>query len=175
MFVSLTDILTISFLKFGDTVCCKAPSNTFVPISNYTKPTSATQCFIETNDIVIDPISEHFNNNISPCNSKVCLTVSQELICKWSNLWATYLWMIECCLCIHCIRCGLMYVGETGGCLRSRINGHQAGTIKDCQSLLYKHFCLPGQSFSCWHEGSNTWKDIPFLRKSSKYSTSPET
>ena len=47
---------------------------------------------------------------------------------------------------IHCIRCGLMYVGETGRSLRSRINGHRAGIIKDGQSLLYKHFCLPGHS-----------------------------
>ena len=38
-----------------------------------------------------------------------------------------------------------MYVGETGRSLRSRINGHRAG-IKDGQSLLYKHFRLPGHS-----------------------------
>ena len=30
--------------------------------------------------------------------------------------------------------------------LRSRINGHRAGIIKDGQSLLYKHFRLPGYS-----------------------------
>ena len=45
---------------------------------------------------------------------------------------------------IHCVRCGLMYVGETGRSLRSRINGHRAGIIKDGQSLLYKHFRLAG-------------------------------
>ena len=39
-----------------------------------------------------------------------------------------------------------MYVGETGRSLRSRINGHQAGIIKDGQSLLYKRFRLPGHS-----------------------------
>ena len=39
-----------------------------------------------------------------------------------------------------------MYVGETGRSLRSRINGHRAGIIKDVQSLLYKHFRLPGHS-----------------------------
>ena len=39
-----------------------------------------------------------------------------------------------------------MYVGETGRSLRSRINGHRAGIIKDGQSLLYKHFLLPGHS-----------------------------
>ena len=39
-----------------------------------------------------------------------------------------------------------MYVGETGRSLRSRINGHRAGIIEDGQSLLYKHFRLPGHS-----------------------------
>ena len=41
---------------------------------------------------------------------------------------------------------GLMYVGETGRSLRSRINGDRAGIIKDGQSLLYKHFRLAGHS-----------------------------
>ena len=39
-----------------------------------------------------------------------------------------------------------MYVRETGRSLWSRINGHRAGIIKDGQSLLYKHFRLPGHS-----------------------------
>ena len=39
-----------------------------------------------------------------------------------------------------------MYVDETGKSLPSRINGHRAGIIKDRQSLLYKHFRLPGHS-----------------------------
>ena len=68
-FVSLTDILNTSFLKFGDTIYCKTPSNTFVPICNFNKPISVTQCFVETSDIVIDPIPEYFNDNISPCDS----------------------------------------------------------------------------------------------------------
>ena len=33
-----------------------------------------------------------------------------------------------------------------GRSLRSRINGHRAGIIKDGHSLLYKHFRLPGHS-----------------------------
>ena len=72
--MSLTDILNTSFLKFGDTIYCKTPSNTFVPICNFNKPISVTQCFVETNDIVIDPIPEYFNDNISPCDSNACLT-----------------------------------------------------------------------------------------------------
>ena len=73
-FLSLTDILNTSFLKFGDTIYCTTSSNTFVPSCNFDKPISATQCLVETNDIVIDPIPGYFNNNISPCDSNVCLT-----------------------------------------------------------------------------------------------------
>ena len=131
---------------------------TFVPICNFNKPISITQCFVETNDIVIDPIPEYFNDNISPCDSNACLTCNsfisdqsfksnltgriyktqtyEQLTCGSSNV----------VYAIHCIRCGLMYVGETGRSLRSRINGHRAGIIKDGQSLLYKHFHLPGHS-----------------------------
>ena len=110
-FVSLTDILNISFLKFGDTIYCKTPSNTFLPICNFDKPISATQCFVETNDIVIGPIPEYFNDNISPCDSNDCLTCNsfisdQSFKSKFnwqnlqnSNLWAIYLWIIKCCLC----------------------------------------------------------------------------
>ena len=151
-FVSLTDILNTSFLKFGDTIYCIRPSNAFVPICNF--DISATQCFVETNDIVIDPIPEYFNDNISPCDSSACLTCNsfisdqsfksnltgriyktqtyEQLTCGSSNV----------VYAIHCIRCGLMYVGETGRSLQSRINGHRAGIIKDGQSLLYKHFGL---------------------------------
>ena len=73
-FVSLTVILKTLFLKFGETIYRKTPSNTFVPICNFNKPISATQCFVETNDIVIDPVPEYFNDNISPCDSNACLT-----------------------------------------------------------------------------------------------------
>ena len=122
-FVSLTDILNTSFLKFGDTIYCKTPSNTFVPICNFNKPISVTQCFVETNDIVIDPIPEYFNDNISPCDSNACLTFISDQSFK-SNLTGriyktqTY----EQLTCgssnvvydIHCVRCGLMYVVKLG-------------------------------------------------------------
>ena len=41
---------------------------------------------------------------------------------------------------------GLMYVGETGKSPPSRVNEHRAGNVKGGQSLLYKHFRLPGHS-----------------------------
>ena len=157
-FVSLTDILNTSFLKFGDTIDSKTPSNTFVPICNFDKPISATQCFVKTNDIAIDPIPEYFNNSISPCDSNACLTCNSFVSDQSfkSNLTGriyktqTYEQLTSgssnIVYAIHCIRCGLMYVGETGRSLRSRINRHRAAIIKDGQSLLYKRFRLPGHS-----------------------------
>ena len=44
---SLTDIPNTSFLKFRDTIYCKTPSDTFVPICNFDKPISATQCWLK--------------------------------------------------------------------------------------------------------------------------------
>ena len=106
---------------------------------------------------MIGPISELFNNNISPCNSKACLTCSsfvsdqsfksnltgriyktqtyEQLTCGSSNVVYD----------INCIWFGLMHVhvGEIGRSLRSRINGHRGSIIKDGQSLLYKYFHLP--------------------------------
>ena len=155
----------------------QTPSNTFVSMCNFDRPVSATQCFVETNDIVINPIPEYFNDNIPPCDSNACLTCNsfisdqsfksnltgriyitqtyEQLTCGSSN--------VVCAT--HCIRCGLMYVGETGRSLRSRINGHRAGISKDGQSLLYKHFRLLGHSvadmkvqlFENIHHSSSIW------------------
>ena len=133
-FVLLTDILNTSFLKFGDTIYCKTPSNSFAPICNLYKPISATQCFVETNDIVIGPIPEYFNDNISPCDSNACLTCNsfisdqsfksnltgriyktqtyEQLTCGSSNV----VFVIP----------GLMYIGETGRNLRSKMGIDQA-------------------------------------------------
>ena len=41
---------------------------------------------------------------------------------------------------IHCVQCGLVYVGETGRSLRSRMNGHRSAIKKGGQSLLHRHF-----------------------------------
>ena len=35
---------------------------------------------------------------------------------------------------IHCVHCGLVYVGETGRSLRSRMNGHRSAIKKGGQS-----------------------------------------
>ena len=125
-FVSMTDILNTLFLKFGDIIYGKTPSNTFVPICNFDKPISATQCLVETNDIVIDPVPEYFNDNISPCDSNACLTCNSfisdqsfksNLTCR---IYKTQTYEQITCgslnvvYAVHYIRCGLMNVGETG-------------------------------------------------------------
>ena len=47
---------------------------------------------------------------------------------------------------IHCVHCGLVYVGETGRSLRSRMNGHRSAIKKGGQSLLHRHFHQPDHS-----------------------------
>ena len=47
---------------------------------------------------------------------------------------------------IHCVHCGLVYVGETGRSLRSRMKGHRSAIKKGGQSLLHRHFHQPHHS-----------------------------
>ena len=41
---------------------------------------------------------------------------------------------------------GLVYAGETGRSLRSRMNGHRSAIKKGGQSLLHRHFHQPNHS-----------------------------
>ena len=101
----------------------------FIPVSNVKKPVASKQCFVKTTDI-ITPLSEYLNNDISPCGKRSCQTCNQfisnqsfkrnltgkvyktttydKLSCGSSNI----------IYGIHCIYCGLVYVGETGRSLR---------------------------------------------------------
>ena len=47
---------------------------------------------------------------------------------------------------IHCVHRGLVYVGETGRSLRSRMNGHRSAIEKGGQTLPHRHFHQPGHS-----------------------------
>ena len=47
---------------------------------------------------------------------------------------------------IECTLCGLIYVGEAKGQLRSRMNGHRFQINHGGNHLLYKHFNLPDDS-----------------------------
>ena len=52
-------------------------SKAFIPVSNVRKPDASKNCFVKTSDIVINPLSEYLNNDISPCGKKSCQTCNQ--------------------------------------------------------------------------------------------------
>ena len=108
--------------------------------------------------IIITPLSEYLNNDISSCGKKSCHTCNQFIsnqsfksnLTGKENKTTTYD-KLSCgssniIYVIHCIHCGLVYVGETGRSLRSRMNGHRSAIRKGGQSLLHRHFHQPNHS-----------------------------
>ena len=157
-FVSLNDVILSSFLLFEDKIYYQTSTKIFIPVSNVRKPVASKQCFVKTTDIIITPLSEYLNNYISPCGKKSCQTCNQFVSNQSfkSNLTGkeyktTTYDKLSCGLSniiygIHCIHCGLVYVGETGRSLRSRMNGHRSAIKKGGQSLLHRHFHQPNHS-----------------------------
>ena len=75
---------------------------------------------------------------------------------------------------IECGLCGLIYVGETKGQLRSRMNGHRFQINHGGNQLLYRHFNLPDHSIlsmkvrileKIYHPTNNPSLSTPFRRK----------
>ena len=146
-FVLLIDVILSSCLLFEDKICYQTSTKTFIPLSNVRKPVASKKCFVKTTDIVINPLSEYLNNDISPCGKRSCQTCNQfiseqsfksnltgkeykaipydKLSCSSSNI----------IYGIHCIHCGLVYVGETGRSLRSRMNGHKSAIKREVKVL----------------------------------------
>ena len=157
-FVSLNDVILSSCLSFEDKFYYQTSTKIFIPVSNVRKTVASKQCFVKTTDIIITPLSEYLNNDISPCGKKSCQTCNQfisnqsfksnltgkeyktttydKLSCGSSNI----------IYGIHCIHCSLVYVGETGRSLRSRMNGRRSAIKKGGQSLLHRHFHQPNHS-----------------------------
>ena len=127
-------------------------------ISNSEKPVAGNKCYVQTKDIIIHPLTEYLSNDINQCGTTSCHTCNifindqsfksnltgreyktisyDRLSCGSTNV-----------ICgIHCVHCGLVYVGETGRSLRSRINGHRSAIKKGGQSLLHRHFHQPDHS-----------------------------
>ena len=123
---------------------------------------------------------------ISKCGSKNCKTCTvlitdtsfssnfskrsftthsfDNLSCKSANL----LYVIACGLC------GLIYVGETKGQLRSRMNGHRFQINHGGSRLLHRHFNLPDHSIlsmkvrileKIYHPTNNPSLSTPLRRK----------
>ena len=100
----------------------------------------------------MNPLDNYLNNDITPCGKETCLTsnifikdqsFTSNLTGKKYNT-ITYENLLSgstnVVYGIHCVHCGLVYVGETERSLRSRINGHGASIPNKEQSLLHRHF-----------------------------------
>ena len=138
---------------------------------------------------VVDVLKQHnFSNNdcvISKCGTKNCKTCNilitdtsftsnltkqsynthsfDNLNCTSSNV----VYGIECSLC------GLIYVGETKGQLRTRISGHRSKINNKGSQLLYRHFNQPDHSVlsmrvrileKIYHPTNNPNLSTPFRR-----------
>ena len=66
-FVSLQDTILSSCLTFEDQIYFKSSEETFIPISGKNKLVSGDKCFVQTSDIIVNPLTEYLNNDINPC------------------------------------------------------------------------------------------------------------
>ena len=131
-FVSLQNVILSSCLTFDDGVYYRTSDNTFIPISNSEKPVAGNKCYVQTKDIVIHPLTEYLSNDINQCRVTSCHTCNifiNDQSFK-SNLTGKEYKTIgyDRLSCgstngMHCVHYGLVYVGETGRSLRSRMNG----------------------------------------------------
>ena len=76
-FVSLSDVILSSCLSFEDKMYYQTSTKIFIPVSKVKKPVASKQCLVKTTDIIITPLSEYLNNDISPCGKKSCQTCNQ--------------------------------------------------------------------------------------------------
>ena len=117
----------------------------------YNQSKTIKPCKVLLTDCLTSTVSDTLDS-ISKCGIKNCKTCSilitssdfssnltgkrfttkclEPLNCTSRNL----IYGIECSLC------GLIYVGETGNNLRSRMNGHRSGVNRSVDLELYKHF-----------------------------------
>ena len=156
LFMNVSGICALSV--FSHSIYYRTSDNTFIPISNSEKPVAGNKCYVQTKDIIIHPLTEYLSNDINQCGATSCHTCNifvnnqsfksnltgkeyktisyDRLSCGSTNV----------IYGIHCVHCGLVYVGETGRSLRSRMNGHRSAIRKGGQSLLHRHFHQPDHS-----------------------------
>ena len=150
-FVSIKNLLLSSIFKFGDLLYWRTPANSFIQIVGTGLSVPSAECFVEVKDIVVDPLPEHFNENILACGNNKCLTcpafISSQEFCSAFTSGSYKTVTYETLNCgstnviygIHCQECSqLIYVGETGRSLRARMNGHRGSVRNNGQYLLHK-------------------------------------
>ena len=140
--VSLQNVILSSCLIFDDGVYYRKSDNTCIPISNSEKPVVGNKCYVQMKDIIIHPLTEYLSNDIKQCGTASCHTCHKFINDQFfrSNLtgkeYKTISYDRLSCgstnviYGIHCVHCGLVYVGETGRSLRSIMNGHRSAIKK---------------------------------------------
>ena len=145
----LRDVTKLNYVVSDDNTLCYRNADKFIQI----KP-----CKVKVIDVLKDHKFEPNDCKVSKCGSKNCKTCDilitdnsfssnltkrlfsthsfENLSCKSYNI----VYAIECTLC------GLIYVGETKGELRKRMNGHRSQINNGGNQLLYRHFNLPDHS-----------------------------
>ena len=127
------NVILSSCLTFHGSVYYRTSDNTFIPISNSEKPVAGNKCYVQTKDIIIHPLTEYLSNDINQCGATSCHTCNIFINDQFfkSNLtgkeYKTISYDRLSCgstnviYGIHCVHCGLVYIGETGRSLRSRM------------------------------------------------------
>ena len=142
-FVSLQNVILSSCLAFDDGVYYRTSDNTFIPISNSEKPVGGNKRYVQKKDIIIHPLTEYLSNDVNQCGVTSCnicnifindqsfksnLTGKEYKTISYNRLSCGSTNVIYGIPCVHC---GLVYVGETGRSLRSRMNGHRSAIKKE--------------------------------------------
>ena len=145
----LRDVTKLSYVVSDDNTLWYRNADRFIQI----KP-----CKVKVIDVLKDHKFDPNDCKVFKCGSKNCKTCNilitdnsfssnltkpsfsthsfENLSCKSYNI----VYAIECTLC------GLIYVGETKGELRKRMNGHRSQINNGGNQLLYRHFNLPDHS-----------------------------
>ena len=120
--MSLQNVILSSCLTFDDSICYRTSDNTLIPVSNSEKSVAGNNCFVQTKDIIIHPLTEYLSKDINQCGATSCHTCNifiNDQSFK-SNLtskeYKTISYDRLSCgstIVIYGIHCGLVYVGET--------------------------------------------------------------
>ena len=178
--LSLFDISTRSYVQSPNKTFWYNNSDYYIPIrksrvvltdvlrfEDDSSNCSITRCKsknCKTCDILIT--DNTFTSNFT---NKTYQTLSHEnLTCRSSNL----------VYAINCTLCGLVYVGETGGRLNIRLNGHRSNINKSSDQLIYQHFNQPDHSIltmkvhiieKIYHASNNSKLSTPFRRQREEF------
>ena len=74
MFCTVKNVILSSCFTFDDGVYYRTSDNTFIPISSSEKPVAGNKCYVQTENIIMHPLTEYLSNNINQCGVTSCHT-----------------------------------------------------------------------------------------------------